>query len=133
QLEVENPGNVIGWFADHNLQVRASQSLTANGSTLIRVRNDVTSPWRDWLTIDPTEIGNIQGFSADNKSLYFMTSLDANTARLLKMDIETGERTLIAEDAQYDLSDIILHPTTYALEAIGVERERYEWITLDPQ
>lgn len=132
QLDTENPGGVIHWIADHNLQIRASQSLTADGSTLIRVRNQVTSPWRDWLTIDPTEIGEIKDFSADNQYLYIMTSLDANTSRLLKVNVETGERSLIAEDPQYDLSALLLHPTTYALEAVGLERERYDWIVLDP-
>lgn len=133
QLDTENPGGVIHWIADHNLQVRASQSLTEDGSTLIRVRNKVTDPWRDWLTIAPTEIGEIKDFSADNQSLYLMTSLDANTSRLLKVNVETGERTLIAEDPLYDLSDLILHPTTHALEAVGLERERYDWMVLDSQ
>ena len=133
ELDTENPGGVIGWIADHNLQVRASQSLTADGSTLIRVRSGVKNPWRDWLTIEPTEIGEIKGFSADNQSLYLMTSLGSNTSRLLKGNLETGERTLIAEDAQYDLSDLLLHPTTYAVEAVGIERERYDWIVLEPQ
>jgi dipeptidyl aminopeptidase/acylaminoacyl peptidase len=132
QLDTENPGGVIGWIADHNFQVRASQSLTADGSTLIRVRNNVTSPWRDLLTIEPTEMGELEGFSADNQHLYMMTSLDANTSRLLKVNIETGERAWMAEDPNYDLSTLLLHPTTYALEAVGVERDRYEWIVLDP-
>jgi dipeptidyl aminopeptidase/acylaminoacyl peptidase len=132
-LDTENPGGVIGWLADHNLQVRASQSVTEDGSTLIRVRNQVTSPWRDWLTIAPTEIGSIEDFTADNQSLYVLTSLGANTSRLLKINVETGERTVVAEDPNYDISDIILHPTTYVLEAIGVERDKYEWIPVDPQ
>lgn len=133
QIDTENPGGVIHWTADHNLQVRVAQSLTDDGSTLIRVRNQPSDPWRDWLTIPPTEIGEIEDFSADNESLYLLTSLDANTARLLKVNIKTGERTLIAEDPSYDLSGVMLHPTTYALEAAGIERERYEWIILDPQ
>lgn len=132
-LDTENPGDVIGWLADHNLQVRASQSVTEDGSTLIRVRNQVTSPWRDWLRVAPTEIGEIEDFTADNQSLYVLTSLDANTSRLLKINIKTGERIVVAEDPNYDLSDIILHPTTYALEAIGVERDKYEWMPVDSQ
>ncbi len=135
QLEVDtqNPGGVIHWVADHNLQIRASQSYTSEGASLIRVRDDVTSPWRDWLTIDPTETGEIQDFSADNQSLYLMTNLKANTSHLLKINVATGERVLIADDPDYDLSNLILHPTTYALEAVGLERERYEWIVLDPE
>ncbi len=62
-----------------------------------------------------------------------MTSLGANTSRLLQIHVETGEQKLIAEDPQYDLSDLFLHPTTYTLEAIGIERERYDWIVIDPK
>ena len=62
-----------------------------------------------------------------------MTNQDANTGRLLKIDLADGKRTLIVEDPQYDLSasSSILRP--HALEAVGVERERPEWIVLDPQ
>jgi dipeptidyl aminopeptidase/acylaminoacyl peptidase len=131
-LDTENPGGIIGWVADHNLQVRASQSYTSDGSTLIRVRDDVLSPWRDWMTFEFSEIGEIQEFSADNQSIYLMTSLEGNTSRLLKVNVATGEKTLVAEDPHYDLESVILHPTTYALEAVGLERERYDWIILEP-
>lgn len=133
ELDTENPGGIFDWIADHHLQVRASLSYTSEGSTLIRVRDTAKSSWRDWLTIDANEIGEIEGFSSDNKFLYLMTSLDADTSRLLKVNVATGERSLIAEDSHYDLSDLFLHPKTNALEAVGVERERYEWIVLDSQ
>lgn len=133
ELDTENPGGVIQWIADHHLHIRASTSYTTDGSTLIRVRDKVSSPWRDCLTIDPTELGEIKDFSADNQSFYFMTSLDANTNRLVKVHVATGEKTVIAEDPYYDLSDLLMHPTTYQLEAIGLDRERYEWIVLDSQ
>lgn len=132
-LDTENPGDVIGWVADHHLVVRVSQSVTEDGSTLIRVRNGATSPWRDWMTISPLETGAILGFSADNHSLYALTSIDSNTARLLKVNLETGEKSVMTEDSEYDLGGIVLHPTTYALQAAEVEREKNEWIPFDPQ
>ena len=48
-------------------------------------------------------LGNISGFSADNNALLVITSLDANAARLLSVDIATGKRTVIAEDPQFDV------------------------------
>jgi dipeptidyl aminopeptidase/acylaminoacyl peptidase len=132
ELDTENPGDVIHWIADHNLQIRASQSYTSDGSNLIRIRDKVESPWRDWLTIDHNEIGEVADFSSDNQSLYLMTSLDANTSRLLKVNVATGERTLITEDPYYDISDLLFHPTSHTLEAVGIEREKYDWIVFDP-
>ncbi len=132
QLDTENFGGVFGWVADHQLQVRAAQSYTKEGATRIYIRDCVQTPWREWLTIDPEEIGgSIVGFSADNRSLYLVSSLDGNTSRLLKMDLATGKRDVLAEDEQYDLSQVMMHPMTYTLEAAGVERERFEWIVLD--
>lgn len=131
-LDTENPGGVIQWIADHNLQIKATQSYTENGSALVRVRDSAEGAWRDWLTFDPNEIGDVLDFTADNKSLYVITSLDGDTSRLLKIDVATGEKTVIAEDPNYDLSGIMLNPTTHVLEAVGVERERNDWIVIDP-
>lgn len=62
-LDTENPGGVIGWVADNDLQVRASQSYASDGSTLIRIRDNAQSPWRDFMTFDPLEIGEVESFS----------------------------------------------------------------------
>ena len=35
EMDTENPGDVAGWHADHNLQVRVAQVMTADGSTTI--------------------------------------------------------------------------------------------------
>lgn len=134
QLDTENPDGVLHWVADHHLQVRACQSYTKDGSTLIRVRDTVNAPWRELLTIDPLEIGGVVvGFTADNQSIYLITGLDGNTARLLKVNTMDGKRESLVEDPNYDLSDIMLHPTTYALEAAALERDRFDWIVLDPK
>lgn len=132
-LDTTNPGGVIHWVADHQLQIRAAESYTADGSTLLQVRDNRSSPWRDFLTFGPLDQGSVVSFSSDNDALYVMTNLDANTGRLLKIDLADGKRTLIAEDPYYDLSTLKMHPTTHALEAVGVERDRYEWIILDQQ
>lgn len=132
-LDTENPGGVMHWVADHHLQVRVAQSHTADGSTLVRVRDDVSSPWRDFLTFGPLDNCEVQSFTSDNNALYVMTDLDANTSRLVKINLVDGKRTLIVEDPYYDLSSLKLHPTSHALESVGVNRERHEWIVLDPQ
>jgi len=132
-LDTENPGGIFDWIVDHRLQVRGSQVYTADGSVLIRLRDNPQAPWQDWLTIDPLEIGEIEDFTANNQGVYLLTSVGSDTARLFQVDLKTGERTLIAEDPTYDLSSLIINPHTYALEAIGVEREKYEWIVRDPE
>jgi len=131
-LDTQNPGDVQGWQADNDLQVRAAQITTDDGGTLIRVRDDVKSPWRELMKWGPEEtLGNIVGFSPDNKSLYIITSLDANAARLVSVDVASGKRTVVAEDPQFDASFAVTHPKTNKLQAVVFLRERRDFQILD--
>ena len=81
-IDTENPGDVAAWNADNDLQVRAAQVMTADGSTIIRVRNEVNSPWRELIQWGPDEtFGGVFGFTPDNRKLWVGTSIDANAAR----------------------------------------------------
>lgn len=134
QLDTENSGEVIEWIADNQLEVRASSAMAADGSTIISVRDTVDAPWRKILTIDPSELNNgVQGFSEDGNSLYCLTSIDANTIRLIQLDTKTGGYTVIAENPTYDLSDAQFNPLTHHLEAIGYEGEKYTVTAFDPE
>ena len=131
-LDTENPGDVTGWQSDHGLQVRAAQVATPDGGTVIRVRNNATSPWRELIKWGPEEtLGNVDSFSPDNNALLVITSLDANAARLVSVDIATGKRTVISEDPQFDVSFVVTHPKTNKLEAVVYLRERREFQILD--
>jgi dipeptidyl aminopeptidase/acylaminoacyl peptidase len=131
-LDTENPGNVAGWQPDHDLQVRAAQVTTPDGGTIIRAREDGKSQWRDLIKWGPEEtLGNVSGFSPDNKALLVMTSLDANAARLLSVDVSSGQRTVIAEDPHYDVSSVLTHPKTNKLQAVVFLRERRDFQILD--
>ncbi|HVI10704.1 MAG TPA: S9 family peptidase [Candidatus Binatia bacterium] len=131
-LDTENPGDVLGWQADHDLQIRGAQVTTADGGTLIRVRDDAKSPWRELIKWGPEEtLGNIEGFSPDGKSLWITTSLDANAARLISVDVASGKRTVVAEDPQFDVSFAVTQPRTNKLQAVVFLRERRDFQILD--
>jgi dipeptidyl aminopeptidase/acylaminoacyl peptidase len=131
-LDTENPGDVTGWQSDHGLQVRAAQATTPDGGTVVRVRNNATSPWRELIKWGPEEtLGNVDSFSPDNNALLVLTSLEANAARLLSVDLATGKRTVISEDPQFDVSFVVTHPKTNKLEAVVYLRERREFQILD--
>ena len=132
-LDTENPGDVAGFEPDHELEVRAAQVTTDDGGVIIRVRDTVKSPWRELLKWGPDEtLGGPSGFTADNKSLLVLTSLDANASRLVSVDISTGKRTVIAEDPQFDASFVVTHPRTSKLQAVVFLRERRDFQVLDP-
>ncbi|MBV8477583.1 MAG: S9 family peptidase [Acidobacteria bacterium] len=132
-LDTENPGDVLSWQADHDLQVRAAQVTTPDGGTLIRVRNNAKSSWRELMKWGPEEtLGVIVDFSPDNHALWVITSLEANAARLLAVDLATGKRTVVAQDPQFDVSFLVTQPRTHKLEAVVFLRERRDFQILDP-
>ena len=133
-LDTQNPGDVQGWQADNALQVRAAQVQTPDGGTIIRVRNDAKSPWRELIKWGPDEtFGGVSGFSPDNKKIWIGTSLDVNAARLLEIDVATGERKVIAADPQFDIGDVVTQPKTNALEVVTFAKQRMDYDFIDPK
>jgi len=133
-LDTQNPGDVQSWQADNALRIRAAQVQTDDGGTIVRVRDDSKSPWRELIKWGPDEtFGGVNGFSPDNKALWITTSLDVNAARLLEIDVASGKRKVITEDPQFDVNSTINNPKTNALEAVSYTRQRTEYEFIDPK
>lgn len=131
EIEEENTFNSIGWAVDNHSRVRANMSLDADGSTVIRVRDNDFAPWREFITLDPEEgAGYIVGFSPDEKEIYMLANHDKDTIHLIRFDLATGKRKVVAEDHKYDCSEVLINPITFDLEAVGVTRDRLEWIVI---
>ncbi len=129
----ENPGNIIGWLADAKFKVRGAIAARDDGGFDLLVRDTVDAPWRciiSWSAEDSLNSAPI-AFTQDGKSLYLEDARDANSARLVKLDIATGRSELIAADADYDVSKIELHPDTRQVQMVGFVRARLEWNVLD--
>lgn len=133
ELDTENPGDVAGWSIDNRFRVRAAQIFLPDGGYEIRIRNDGKSPWRTFQKWGPDEtFGGVQGFTPDNRGVYLISSVNANTARLLQVDLSDGRSKVIAEDPQYDVAWILTHPRKRHLEAVTIRRARTEWTVIDP-
>src|SRR5204862_356283 len=46
EMDTENPGDIAGFTADNDLQVRAAEAMLPGGWQEIRIRADAQSPWR---------------------------------------------------------------------------------------
>jgi dipeptidyl aminopeptidase/acylaminoacyl peptidase len=131
ELEVENPGDVVGWVTDTNFRVRIAQAPTADGGTELRYRADDKSPFKKLLRWGPDDSeGGVVGFTKDNKSVYMLTSEDRDTLALVKRDLTTGKETEIAADPRADASSVIINPISYEVEAVAFNREKVKWKTL---
>jgi dipeptidyl aminopeptidase/acylaminoacyl peptidase len=132
EMVVENKDNIAAFQVDNNLQVRSAQKVLPDGSTEIFVRDDDKSAWRSFMKWSAEEVnGGVVGFSPDNKKLWLISSVDANTGRLIEVDIATGKQTVVAEDKQYDVSGALAHPIKRHLEAVRFNRARSEWVIVD--
>jgi dipeptidyl aminopeptidase/acylaminoacyl peptidase len=129
----KNPGDVSSWLADLELNVRGAVAATPDGGTLLRVRNDASGPWRTLVTWGPQDAlgSGPVGFTHDGDALYLLDSRDANTGRLVRLDLASGRRAVLAEDPRFDVSGVVLHPDTRAVQLVGFTRARQEWTVLD--
>lgn len=132
ELAVENPGDVSGWLDDNDFIVRAAIVQNPDGSSLIRVRDDAVSAWRtlDEFTFEEGFSSPV-AFSPGGRSLYAITSKDANAARLLEYDLATGTSSTLIADPTYDIANVYVDPATRRLVAAAVARDRTEWTVLD--
>jgi dipeptidyl aminopeptidase/acylaminoacyl peptidase len=133
-LVATNPGNIVGWVADANFKIRCAVASTPEAGFDLLHRENEEATWKKlltWGSEDALNSGPIS-FSQDGNSLYCIDSRDANASRLVKIDIGKVEiAEVIAQDPEYDLSDVMMHPDTYEPQAVSFTRDRKEWKVLD--
>jgi dipeptidyl aminopeptidase/acylaminoacyl peptidase len=127
----ENPGNVGGWLADRSLAIRGRLMQMPDGSSELQVRDTAEGEWRKLLAWPSTEVVNAFSFTGDDKGIFLASSIDANAARLVVLDIATGKSTVLSEDPRFDVADVGLHPKTRAAQAVQYNKARREWVLLD--
>jgi dipeptidyl aminopeptidase/acylaminoacyl peptidase len=131
--EVENPG-FIDWVADAQLAVRAAVAPQPDGSLVLQVRDTPDAQWRTLLTVpaDDALTSNVVAFSEDGGALLGVSSVGANTGRLVRIDAATGAEQVLAGDPEADVSDVRIHPDTREPQIVTVQKDRSEYIVLDP-
>ncbi len=130
---VANPG-YIGWLADSRLVVRGAFAPRPDGSIQMLVRDGADDDWRQLLDISAEDALTTDAiaFSEDGRSLLAVSSADAETARLVRIDLATGEQRVLAADPAADVSGVHLHPDTREPQIAILLKERAEYVVLDP-
>jgi dipeptidyl aminopeptidase/acylaminoacyl peptidase len=131
--ELENPG-FIDWVADAQLSVRAAVAPQPDGSLVLQVRDTPEARWRPLLTVpaDDALTSHAVAFSEDGGALLGVSSVGANTGRLVRIDVATGAEQVLAGDPEADVSDVKIHRDTREPQIVTVEKDRSEYIVLDP-
>jgi dipeptidyl aminopeptidase/acylaminoacyl peptidase len=132
-LIAKNPGNVASWIVDRQFKVRGAVASLPDSSQDLLIRDDEQSEWRKLLTWSAEDIWNngVIGFTLDGQALYLQDPRGVNAGRLVKVDIASGDLSVIAEDPQYDVGSVVVHPDSYEVQAISFIRDRNEWQVLD--
>ncbi len=131
--EIDNPG-YIGWVADTDLAVRAALAPQPDGSFALLVRDDADAEWRELLRIPAEDAESVEflEFSADGRSLLLTSSVGAQTARLVRIDVATGATQVLAEDPEADVSGVKVHPVTRQPQIVATLKARMQYQVLDP-
>jgi dipeptidyl aminopeptidase/acylaminoacyl peptidase len=133
ELVGRNPGNFVGWMADRELKVRGAVAARPDGGFELMVRESEGASWNKVLTWDTENSlsSDALGFTKDGDFVYCIDSRNANTGRLVKLNLATKEVEVLAEDPQYDVQQVMTHPDTYEIQAVVFQRARLEWHILD--
>jgi dipeptidyl aminopeptidase/acylaminoacyl peptidase len=130
---LHNPG-FVDVVADEHMRVRAGIAATPDGGVTVLVRDDEdTDDWRvlleagaeDGLTTAPL------AFARSGADLLVISSVGANTGRLVRHDLGSGQAETLAEDPTYDVADVRLHPDTREVQWVSFLRERLEHEPVD--
>ena len=127
-----NPG-LEPWLVDADLQPRGGMRWLDDGSAEIVV-GDAGDPAARTLVRLPAEdaLGSsLVGLDRDGRALYLISSLEAETARLLRVELADGSRRVLAEDARYDVADVVVHPHEKRVQIATIQRERRDQLVLD--
>ncbi len=129
---VEENNGFGAFVADHDLALRLAVRQTPDGGQEV-FKRDAEGAWASFFTIafEDTNTTDLLSFTRDGRSFYMLDSTDRDTAALVLVDYDSGERTVIADDSRADVSDVLFHPTEDVPLAYAVNYTRTEWTVLD--
>ena len=128
-----NPG-FVALLADAEWRVRAGLAPTADGGLRLMVREDDKAEWRQLLEVGQEDAITTEpvDFTLDGTAIYAITSLGTNAGRLVRIDCDSGEMDVIAEDPTYDITAVRLDPDTREPQVVVFLRDRADYQVLDP-
>jgi dipeptidyl aminopeptidase/acylaminoacyl peptidase len=129
----ENKDGYAGFVTDHELKVRYGQSPTPDGGFKFIELAPPKGKKPFELTIGPEDATTTGVVGLDRKGtlLYATDSRGRDTAALFTIDPRTGKQTLVAEDPHSDAENVMVNPTTLAIEAVRFNYDKPSWTVID--
>ncbi len=137
ELIQQNEG-VAAYVTDDDFNVRFAFNYTPEGGTVLMKPKEAGktgegAEWEEFIATGPEDAMNTgpAGFDKSGTVLYLQDSRERDTGALFAVNLETGDKKLIAEDPRVDVGSMIVHPTEKTIQAVSFNYTRDEWKILD--
>jgi dipeptidyl aminopeptidase/acylaminoacyl peptidase len=135
---IQENNEFLKFYIDDDYRARLATKIAPDGGREIFERTE-NGDWKLFLKIGAEDIKTtgLLGFDRTGGAAYIWDSRNRNTAALYALNLETGEKTLLAEDSRADLSDlswetVLIHPTEKNVQAVAANYDRKHWQVIDP-
>ncbi len=131
---VEQHDRFAGFVADLDLNLRLALEPTPDGGQMVFKRLD-SGEWAEFFKIEKEDnlTTAILGFTGDGTHFLMLDSSGRDKSALLLVDVETDDRTVIAENETADITEVIADPETNEPLAYAVNYQRKDWYGLNEE
>ncbi|MCX8183256.1 MAG: S9 family peptidase [Crenarchaeota archaeon] len=129
---VKRNDGFMGFITDDDYRVHFASLMTPDGGTeLLKPTEEGT--WEPFIRISMEDALTTTPIGVDKtgKILYMTDSRGRNTSALVALNIETGEKTILAFDEKSDVEDVLVHPVEKHVQAVAFNYERRRWNVVD--
>lgn len=137
ELVQQNEG-VAAYVTDDDFDVRFAFNYTPEGGTVLMKPKETGktgegAEWEEFIATGPEDAMNTgpSGFDKSGKILYLQDSRNRDTGALFAINLESGDKKLVAEDPRVDVGSMLVHPTEKTIQAVSFNYTRDEWKILD--
>jgi dipeptidyl aminopeptidase/acylaminoacyl peptidase len=133
-LQVEAPDDLAddGWSLGSDLVVHGMAENRPDGGTILSVRSDAKSPWRELLRCGPEDGAAIVGFQDNYRTVWVMSSIATDFTHIDKVDVVTGKRTPLFNAARNEeLGGFWTNPKTHQIDLIQYQGDKRTMVGLD--
>lgn len=129
---VKRNDRFMGFITDDDYRVHFASLMTPDGGTEL-LKPTEEGRWEPFIRIsmeDSLTTGPI-GVDKTGKILYMTDSRGRDTSALVALNVETGEKTILAFDEKSDVDGVVVHPVEKRVQAVAFNYERRRWDVVD--
>lgn len=128
ELDTVNPGYVLQWSADADLQIRAGIKLSDSGGYEILIKDLVNDEWTPKVSIPAGRaIPNLIGFSPDGSVLWYLGDDKSGRIKQWALNLQTGETASTPEGPLGDVVEVLRDPLLGVPEGVALRNPMKSW------